>query len=274
MHLDPAAPLRNSTGSGRPYPPEIVASVRSLVEGPGLSYREAAARSGLREDTVGRWARRFGWRRAGVGGAAPDRLARDTGPTPGVMLRRREASSRSTRERCASFETQPAAAPQDDAVGSSRPDSERRGTRRPRCYGPEVLAAARARIEGTRIGMERIGLELGVARWTLYGWQKRFGWRRPDPPDRIGPNFYRSRRFGRAYGGDAVGTARDLVLASDLPLVRIAARAGVCPAAGATPPSGARKRRSRSAAGAGGPTRIPSWRRRAGCTRRRRCRHR
>lgn len=89
--------------------------------------------------------------------------------------------------------------------------------------------AARVRIEGTRIGMERIGLELGIARGTLYGWRKRFGWRRPPPAGADGPRYYRSRRFPRPYGGDAVGTARNLVLASDWSLARIAARAGVCP---------------------------------------------
>jgi hypothetical protein len=81
--------------------------------------------------------------------------------------------------------------------------------------------------------MERIGLELGVARPTLCRWQKRFGWRRPAPPDRIGPSggagpcFFRSRRFSRPYGGDAVSTARDLVLGSNLTSGRIAARAGI-----------------------------------------------
>lgn len=81
--------------------------------------------------------------------------------------------------------------------------------------------------------MERIGLDLGLDRATLYRWCKRFGWRRPGPPDKVGPtgaagpHFYRSRRFGRPYGGDAVGTARDLVRGSILPVGRIAARAGV-----------------------------------------------
>ena len=75
--------------------------------------------------------------------------------------------------------------------------------------------------------MERIGLELGIARWTLVRWRKRFGWERPAPPDKVGPANFRSRRLGRPYGGDAVGTARSLVTGSALPMGRVAARAGV-----------------------------------------------
>lgn len=89
------------------------------------------------------------------------------------------------------------------------------------------------RVEGTRVAMERIALELGIGRWTLIGWQTRFGWQRPAPPERPGlpgmrrPDFYRARRPGRPYGADAVGTARDLVTGSALGLDRVAARAGV-----------------------------------------------
>ena len=54
--------------AGRGYPAEVVASVQGLVVEEGLSYREAAARSGLREGLVGEWARRLGWRRGVVGG--------------------------------------------------------------------------------------------------------------------------------------------------------------------------------------------------------------
>ena len=118
------------------------------------------------------------------------------------------------------------------------------------------------RVEGTRDGLERIAAELGIARWTLHRWRKRFGWQRPAPPERAGPtgtlgatgpSFYRSRRFGRPYGGDAVGTARDLVTGSILPLHRIAARAGISRATlcrwivkrGWTRPSAVARRRPR-----------------------------
>lgn len=265
----PPTPLRSPTGPGRPpYSPDVVARVRALVEGEGLSQREAAARSGVGVDAVGRWARRFGWRRANVargagaacGAGAPRavgfgdgagaarragaRLRPGAGPASETLAEawdphirhaeeRSKSASRSTRDRGASFATRPAAAPQDDDVGRVRSGLERRGPPRPRRYGPEVREAARARVEGTRDGLERIANELGLVRSTVLRWAKRSGWRRPAPPEKVGPGgtvgpmFYRSRRFGRPYGGDAVGTARDLVTGSILPLHRIAARAGV-----------------------------------------------
>jgi hypothetical protein len=82
-------------------------------------------------------------------------------------------------------------------------------------------------VEGSRLGLERIGLELGIGTATLFRWQKRFRWRRPAPPDKAGPMHFRSRRRGRPYGGDAVGIARDLATGTLLPQRRIAAQAGV-----------------------------------------------
>ena len=90
-------------------------------------------------------------------------------------------------------------------------------------------AAARVRVEGSRDGMARIAREFGIGRVTLHRWAKRFGWRRPAPA--AGPiGFFRSKRRGRPYGGDAVGLARDLVTGSILPIRRIAAQVGVSPA--------------------------------------------
>ena len=238
----------NPTGLGRPYPPEIVAAARVLIVGTGLSRREAAARSGLREDTIGEWARRYGWRRAGggarvggarVGGARATVLA-GVGPGPVSLAEHANlipphaevpavGRPRSTQERPASFEAPLRGASQDEEEGGRRPGAGRSGERG--CpYGPAVREAARARVEGSRDGLEPIANELGITRSTLYRWMKRFGWRRPAPPERggmAGAGFFRSRRFGRAYGGDAVGTARDLVTGSTLPLGRIAARVGV-----------------------------------------------
>lgn len=247
----PPTPRRSSTGSGRPYPPETIAAVRALIVGAGLSRREAAARSGLREDTIGKWARRYGWRRAGgagdarvggarVGGASATVLA-GVGPGPVSLADHANlipphpevpavGRPRSTQDRPASFEAPLRGAPQDEEEGGRRPDARRISSRHPGPYGPAVREAARVRVEGSRDGLERIADELGIARWTLHRWRKRFGWRRPAPPERggpAGPGFFRSRRFGRAYGADAVGTARDLVTRSNLPLGRIAARAGV-----------------------------------------------
>jgi hypothetical protein len=83
-------------------------------------------------------------------------------------------------------------------------------------------------VEGTRLGLERIGLELGIGTATLFRWTKRFRWQRPAAPDRPGPSHYRSRtRRGRPYMADAVETARDLATGSLLSQTRIAAQAGV-----------------------------------------------
>lgn len=219
--------LRSPTQSGRPYPPEIVAVVRALIEHAGLSQREAAARAGLRQDTVGRWARRFGWRRANVGGV---------GARAGLAQARQCERSEATKERLpyarGVWVASSASPPRNDggprrtgkiALAAPAPSEPRRPYR----YDPAVRDAARVRVEGTRDAMARIARELGVDRATLYCWAGRFGWRRPPASAKAAPDFYRSRRLGRPYGGDAVSAARDLVTGSVLPLRQIAARAGV-----------------------------------------------
>lgn len=169
-------PLRSPRGRGRPYPANVVASVRTLIATTGLRFEEIAERTGVHEATVGRWVRRFGWSR-------PDRR----GPT----------------------------AP---AVSDGR--------RRPP-YGEADHEAARALIEGSRLGVERIGLRLGIGTATLFRWQKRYRWSRPGAPTRSGPQFARYRRRGKPYAADAVGVAKLLVTTSLLPQARIAAQAGV-----------------------------------------------
>ena len=215
MAHDPPPP-RNPTAPGRPYPAEVVAGVRGLVVA-GVSYREAAARAGPSVDTVGAWARLFGWRGATATGNPQRRHASE----------QPQAASRSTRDDSASFETPALRAPQDDDVGSLLSGPERCTRPRPRTYPPALREAARARVEGSRDGMERIATELGIHRYTLQRWRKRFGWVRPAAPAKRGPDFFRKRRLGRPYAADAVGTARDLVLRSTLPAARIAARAGI-----------------------------------------------
>ncbi|WP_375458465.1 hypothetical protein [uncultured Enterovirga sp.] len=96
-----------------------------------------------------------------------------------------------------------------------------------RRYGPEDREAARALVEGSRLGLERIGLALGIGAATLFRWKKRFRWRRPPAPARPGPMFFRARRRGRPYGGDAVSRARDLATGSLMSQAQIAAQAGV-----------------------------------------------
>ena len=235
MHDDGADPdpthapgsLRCPTGRGRPYPPEVVAAVRALVEGTALRFAEIAGRTGAGEATVARWTRRFRWRRppGAKGSSIPSQegqgepAAAGRGEdSPGWVLPTPARDSRD--RRCAST----LASLGTGEASASEPRPGRAGAGR---YGPRDHEAARALVEGSRLGLERIGLALGIGTATLSRWQKRFRWRRPAPPDRPGPMFYRSRRRGRPYGGDAVGTARDLVTGTLLSQARIAVRAGV-----------------------------------------------
>lgn len=233
MHPIPSDPdlispgsRRSPTGRGRPYPAGTVAAVRALIEGTELRFDEIADRTGVGEATVGRWARRGGWRRPDGGGAGRGPTG-DGRSTPVVMVRSAEGASRTTCGRRACFETPPGClpeAPQHDAV------DEAAHRRQPRHapYGAADHEAARALIEGSRLGLERIGLQLGIGTATLFRWKKRFRWSRPAPPDRPGPHFYRYRRLrGRPYATDAVETARQLAITTLLPQARIAARAGV-----------------------------------------------
>lgn len=234
IDLIPPGSRRSPTGRGRPYPAGIVAAVRALVEGTDLRFDEIAGRTGVGEETVGRWARRGGWRRPGGGGAGrtPRNLSgHNVPPRPHAEVlacpAKPAGEPRSTRGRRACFETPPGClpeAPQHDAVDEA---ADRGQPPRGR-YGAAEHEAARALIEGSRLGLERIGLRLGIGTATLFRWKKRFRWSRPAPPDRSGPYFYRYRRLrGRPYATDAVETARQLAITTLLPQARIAARAGV-----------------------------------------------
>ena len=233
---DPIPPgwHRSPTGRGRPYPAGIVAAVRALVEGTELRFDEIADRTGVGEATVGRWARRGGWRRPDGGEARRTpryRAGHDVPRCPHAEVLACPAKpmgeSRSTRRRRACFETPPGCrpeAPRHDAADKAAD----RGRPRHAPYGAAEHEAARALIEGSRLGLERIGLQLGIGTATLFRWKKRFRWTRPAPPDRPGPHHYRYRRLrGRPYATDAVETARQLVITTLLPQARIAARAGV-----------------------------------------------
>ncbi len=226
--------LRRLTGRRRPYPAEIVAAARALIEGTGLRFDEIAERIGVGAATVGRWARRGGWTRPGKGGEARRTCRSSTGrtsdPPACVIPMSAEGSSRSTLDRRASFETvgsadllrmTSASVPRASFAAADR--VPRRGR-----YGPVDHEAARALIEGSRLSRERIGIELGIGGTTLFHWQKRFRWRRPAAPERPGPQFYRYRLLrGRPYAADAVGIAQRLVTGTLLSQASIAAQAGV-----------------------------------------------
>ncbi len=218
--------LRSETGRGRPYPPEIVAAVRALLEGTTLRFGEIAGRTGVGEATVGRWARRFHWGRAGrreevtPAGVGVSHLGRwDANPLPGG-----ERSSRRSRPGEGESALRRVRNPLTPTLS---PPGRGSASRRPGRYEAEDHAAARALIEGSRLGLERIGLTLGIGTATLFRWQRRYRWTRPAPPDKAGPTYFRYRSRGRPYAADAVGTARDLVTGTLLSQKRIAARAGV-----------------------------------------------
>ena len=81
-------------------------------------------------------------------------------------------------------------------------------------------------VEGTQLGLERIGLELGIGTATLSRWVRRGRWVRPPSAGHARPARYRIPR-GRPYAADAVGIVRDLVTGTLLSQKRIAAQAGV-----------------------------------------------
>jgi transposase len=95
-------------------------------------------------------------------------------------------------------------------------------------HSPETRQAARAMVEGTQLGLERIALALGIGVATLARWVRSERWPRPAGGSHFKPARYRIPR-GRPYAADAVGTVRDIVTATLLSQKRIAAQAGVSP---------------------------------------------
>ena len=57
-------------GQGQPYGDDVVAQVRAMVEGTLLTQKQIAARVGVSQMSVSRWARAGGWRRP-VGTSKP-----------------------------------------------------------------------------------------------------------------------------------------------------------------------------------------------------------
>ncbi len=93
---------------------------------------------------------------------------------------------------------------------------------------PEVVAEARALLEGTRLSFDAIAARTGVSATTLCRWRKRNRWQRPaDPgPHPVRPPRYRRGR-GRPYAADGTGMARDLVTSTLLSQKAIARQVGV-----------------------------------------------
>ena len=215
----PPGPGRRGGGRGRPYPPGAVAAVRELVETTALRFDEIAARAGVHQATIGRWARRFGWRRGETGNlqrpeaevpAAGRPSAHDRALSLGPPLRGASQDEEQKRLR---------AGPRDGDAGST--------IRSGPPYGAADHEAARVLIEASRLGLEAIGLRLGIATATLFRWRKRFRWQRPELTSRLGPDLPRYRRRGRPYASDAVGVAQRLVTQTLLSQKRIAAQAGL-----------------------------------------------
>ena len=196
-----------ATTGNRPYPPTLVAQVRTLIEQAGLSQREAAARTGIGVDTVGRWARRFGWRRGAV-------------PPPGPAGEPGRAREPEAGRSPAGADPEGAGARPGSPVGgapslrlaATRPPV--RGGRRGRSCGRRRGCASRGRGTGWSGSRSSSGSPggrciAGASNSAGSGRRRRTG---------AGRDSFRARRLGRPYGGDAVGTARDLVTGSRLPL--------------------------------------------------------
>ncbi len=183
---DPAT-LRVLSRRGRPYRPEVVDAARALLSGTTLRIDEVADRTGVGRATIARWARAI-------------RFVREAG------------------------ELDPAAPLAAATSGAGAADDP--GPGRPWRYGPAKRDAARALIEETDLGLERIGLRLGIGSDTLARWKRQERWTRPPNGKPAGPPRYRTPR-GRPYATDAVETVRSLVVGTRLSQARIAAIAGI-----------------------------------------------
>lgn len=115
------------------------------------------------------------------------------------------------------------------------------GTRQPgreggRPFSAETLAAARALVEGSRLGFTWIGRQVGVSPPTLCRWARQHGWARPADAPRFLPGprsdgrprpFRSLVRKGRPYATDAVEGVRRLATRTLLPQAAIARQVGI-----------------------------------------------
>ena len=187
-----------------------------LVERTDLRQREMAARVGVSQSTVGRLIARHGWCRFPESGAPPHPSplpcpAEPCAPSTGLCPVPLPGGAGEDQPRCA----RPPRLPLAGQRGGGHP------------IVPEVVAEARALLEGTRLSFKAIAARTGVSRTTLCRWRKRNRWARPgasEAPAR--PTRYRRGR-GTPYAADAVGMARDLVTGTLLSQTAIARQVGV-----------------------------------------------
>lgn len=221
---EPEGSARLLRRRGRPYPPELVAAVRALVEGTGLTYREIARRTGVSSAMACRWRRLHGWRR-------PEEAARPVHPgASGLRAARREARRQRRWEHRIRQESETG------ALGRQKPP---RALRRPgRPYRADTIEAVRVLVVGSVLSYRVIAARTGICSETAWRWTRRHGWRRPNLPviarrsaaaRRTAPVATAGNRRGRPYAPEIRREARALWELTALPTALIAARLGLRP---------------------------------------------
>lgn len=247
---------RPPTGRGRPHSPETVASVRALVEGTDLTYREIAGRHGIHPRTVASWSHAGGWRDAA--GCRADLSAGEEAPAPSRPRLTRRGYDPETRARAYGLLTQTRLSLDRIARacgvspvtlwrwgrdgGWTRPTRpkevgpwpyrSRRLLGRP--YGGGVREEARRLVTGTTLNQARIAAQLGVSQDTVSRWTRAGGWQRPGAyavrlaaRRRTAPTARTGNLRNAPYAPEVVAAARELYEQTVLPTANIAARVKV-----------------------------------------------
>lgn len=92
---------------------------------------------------------------------------------------------------------------------------------------PEIVAEARALLEGTRLSFDAIAERTGVSPTTLCRWRKRNRWVRPGASEAPARPVRHRRGRGLPYAGCVVAQARDLLTGTLLSQKAIARQVGV-----------------------------------------------